>query len=299
MKFNEQIQLNKDNQLSQPEGGFEDGKGKETMGIDQIIKEIENIEKDTTLTSIQKTERTERLLENLKAQESLWQELSPKEKEIYKSLNPEERRGYLYLKSEERNKYLHLKPEERSFYLNYPQLRDRLLEGGIKLFEITIGSKSKEEIEKELEERNKIEDYDNPGQITFYDSAKELLNHQDFKVSPEKKELKLIKLSVADLGFPEGATWEEIIAKGQELGLELCPPETGPLFRLDYQELMGHDQPKEEYVAIAMNSIVNSGGYPQVFSADRGGSGKRYLGCGWAEPGNPFGADCAFLFVRK
>lgn len=290
--INEQLKLTK-NELSSGSGEFSDTKIKErdTKSTDEIIKKIKDINNDITLTSEVKIEKLGSLLENLKAQESLWQELSEEEKNIYKSLNPGERK-----------EYLNLDPEERDFYLKHPQLRDRLLEGKIKLLELTVGERNKEQIQKELDERGKITDYNNPDQITVGDIAQKLLNHPDFKISKEKKELKLTKLSVADLGFPDGAKFQEIIAKGKELGLELCPPEVGPLLRLNYQKLMGHDQPKGECIFIAMNPISVSSGssdYPSVFYVYRDDDGERYLYCDWANPDHHFDADFGFLFVRK
>jgi len=59
-----------------------------------------------------------------------------------------------------------------------------------------------------------------------------------------------VRLRVADLGFPEGAITREIIGserdrdlfghpapftggRGKQLGLKLCPPDTGPQLRLE------------------------------------------------------------------
>ena len=96
--INEQLKLTK-NELSSGSGEFSDTKIKErdTKSTDEIIKKIKDINNDITLTSEVKIEKLGSLLENLKAQESLWQELSEEEKNIYKSLNPGERKEYLNL----------------------------------------------------------------------------------------------------------------------------------------------------------------------------------------------------------
>lgn len=167
----------------------------------------------------------------------------------------------------------------------------------IEKFNMTIGERSKDQIQTELNERAKILDYNNPKQITNY--AQWMLDHQDFKISKEKKNIKLVKLSVTDLGFPNGATFKEIIDKGKEMGLDICPPEVGPLLRLDYEKLMGHDLPKNEWVAVAMNTINDSYGNPHVFFVDRYGDGKRYLRYYWAYSDSHFDSDDAFLFARK
>lgn len=175
-------------------------------------------------------------------------------------------------------------------YTKFPERR-------IDKFNMTIGERSKNQIQKELDERGKIEDNDNPNHIANY--AQWMLDHQDFKISKEKKDIKLIKLSVADLGFPNGATFKEIIDKGKEMGLEMCPPEVGPFLRLDYEKLIGHDQPQKEWIAVAMNTISDSDGGPRVFCVSRSGSGERCLEYDWAGPGSHFDSDNGFLFARK
>ncbi len=175
-------------------------------------------------------------------------------------------------------------------YTKFPEQR-------IEKFNLTIGEKSKKQIQQELDEREKIKDYNNPKQITNY--VQGLLNHENFKINPEKKELKLIKLSLTYLGFSNRATWKEIIAKGEELGLTLCPPEVGLLFRLKYQELMGYDQPKKEWVTIFMNPISDPDGHDQVFDVTRSDDGERNLYSHWAGPDGRFTTAHCFLFSRK
>lgn len=77
-------------------------------------------------------------------------------------------------------------------------------------------------------------------------------------------ELDLAVVSVAELGFPNGATRKEIYQKAQELGLELCPPEVGPQLRLQYQ-----NQPMGEWLLIGMKPIAGSDGYLKVFHVVR------------------------------
>jgi len=276
--FNEQNLINKNNNLSSSERGVVVDKDKKESGsVDSINQSLENIEKDATLTTLEKINKTQELLQQLKEQENLWQQLS----------------------EDEKNEYLKLNPEEKDFYLNYPQLRDKLLEKKIELFNMTIGERSKEQIQQELDERGKIEDYDNTKQITISSTAQELLDHSDFKISKEKKDLKLVKLSAADLGFSDRVTYKEIIDKGKEMGLDLCPAEVGPLLRLDYEKLMGHDQPKGDSIKVAMNIISDSKGAPRVFNVFRYGYGERYLRDDWARSGNLFDSGSVFLFARK
>lgn len=48
-------------------------------------------------------------------------------------------------------------------------------------------------------------------------------------------------------------------AEGQ-LGLELCPPELAPQYRLEYK-----DQPLDERLYVAMRPITSSDGEPRIF----------------------------------
>lgn len=94
------------------------------------------------------------------------------------------------------------------------------------------------------------------------DWAQDILN----KVEPlkQKEEINIVLFSVEQLGFSNGATLQEIYNKAKELGLELCPPQVGPEFRLNYK-----DQPNGEYLRIAMESISDSVDSPDLFEVGR------------------------------
>ncbi|MEK9157150.1 MAG: hypothetical protein AAB448_03420 [Patescibacteria group bacterium] len=131
-----------------------------------------------------------------------------------------------------------------------------------------------------------------------------LMESQEFKESihepPEYTKLKsleqmnFVRLSVGDLGFPNGATIQEIFAKAIALGLELCPPEVGPYYRLHYA-----NQPMNEYVYIGMNQIIDRPGRSDVFRVHCDHSGA-WLRRAWAEPAREWDADDQFVFrIRK
>lgn len=142
-------------------------------------------------------------------------------------------------------------------------------EGRIKRYEIEIGGKTVEELEKELQEKEfKISDY-----------AQEMMKSPDFTTSKKPEQANLVRLKVKDLGFESGATLEQIYAKAEELGLELCPPEVGPHLRLE----LG-DQPEGEYFCVSTKQISGSGGRPLVFDLNRGAGGQ-WLDARWADPG--------------
>lgn len=98
------------------------------------------------------------------------------------------------------------------------------------------------------------------------DWANDLL--KKITVCPIEVDAELVVASVADLGFPNGATRKEIYERAAELGLKLCPPEVGPQLRLQY-----NDQPGGEWLLVAMEPITDSHGRPDVFDVARGSDG--------------------------
>ena len=87
------------------------------------------------------------------------------------------------------------------------------------------------------------------------DWGKDSLQKTEF--SKESKEYDLVRFSVAQLGFPNGATTDEIYKKAEDLGLELCPAEVGPLLRLQSKI--------KDWTLIAMEQVTDRGGGPHVF----------------------------------
>lgn len=124
--------------------------------------------------------------------------------------------------------------------------------------------------------------------------ANDLLGKPAFALASEETEVKLVKTTVVELGFPEGATLEEIYARAKELGLELCPAEVGPELRLQYT-----DQPYGEWLTmIAMKPITDSRGRPGLFYVAHDGVG-RWLGAHFRFPGRFWHAADVFVFARK
>ncbi len=154
-------------------------------------------------------------------------------------------------------------------------------EGKIQKYYIQIGGKTKEELQTELEEKN----------INLSEWAKDLLNSKDFTTSKVIEGTDLVRLSVNDLGFPQGATTKEIYQRAKEYGLELCPAEVGPHLRLQYRI--------SDWTLIAMKQITGRGGYPSVFYMDRGAVGL-WLSTSDARPSRGWSSDGWFVFrLRK
>ena len=93
------------------------------------------------------------------------------------------------------------------------------------------------------------------------DWANDILGKPAFTASQQETEVDLVVATVAELGLTEGGQYKDICARAVEMGLELCPAEVGPALRLVYD-----DQPKGEWLIIAMEAITNSDGYRYVFA---------------------------------
>ena len=104
------------------------------------------------------------------------------------------------------------------------------------------------------------------------------------------EEVTLIRLTVADLGFKSSATTDQIYERAQNLGLELCPADTGPNYRLKYR-----NQPLNEWIYMGMKQITDSGGDPDVFKLVRRDDGL-WLDDRWAIPGLEWSPNDKFVF---
>lgn len=130
------------------------------------------------------------------------------------------------------------------------------------------------------------------GGFRIGDWADDILGKPAFKAVAKETEVDLVKVTVAELGFKDGARRDQIYERAKQLGFELCPPEVGPQLRLQYR-----DQPNDEWVLVAMESIVDSGGGSGVFSVECDESGLWLHGY-WGRPGDVWGPACRWVFVR-
>lgn len=134
---------------------------------------------------------------------------------------------------------------------------------------------SSEKAEAELIKKN----------IYLSDWAKDILYKTEF--SQEKEKYDIVRFTVKQLGFPSGATTDEIYKKAQDLGLEFCPAEVGPHLRLQYRG--------NEWMFIAMEQITDRVGRPGVFGLDWYGA-RLGLGGDFAEPARRWNSDNGFVF---
>lgn len=143
---------------------------------------------------------------------------------------------------------------------------------------LTIGTKTKKEILKELE------------QFRVGDWAKDILGKVKFSKQPQ--ELELVIKKVSDFGFTTWTSIDDIYTAATKEGLELCPAEVGPYLRLAY------DQPKNEWLIIAMEAIRGSFGRLDVFSVGHDFDG-RWLDAHFGSPDDTWYPDCQFVFVSR
>lgn len=168
-------------------------------------------------------------------------------------------------------------PESIEIYTSFP-------EGKIGREILTIGGKTKDQLQNELKRQG----------INVSDYAESMMRNREFEVEKNPRKLALVRLTISTLGFERGATTDEIYAKAQSLGLELCPAEVGPSLRLKYK-----DQPLYEWLFIGMKQVADSGGGPDVFILDHDGDGL-WLDDYWASPDSRWRSGSAFVFsLRK
>ena len=91
--------------------------------------------------------------------------------------------------------------------------------------------------------------------------ANDILGNPAFNVATKETEVDLVIVSVAELGFKDGAKLKDIYTRAKEKGLQLCPNEVGPQLRLQYI-----DQLKGEWLVVGMEPIAVSGDDLRLFN---------------------------------
>ena len=125
------------------------------------------------------------------------------------------------------------------------------------------------------------------------DWANDILGKPKFKVAEKETEIDLVLVTVAELGFKNGATREQIYARAKELDLDLCPAEAGPQLRLQYK-----DQPNGEWLVVAMEPITDSVGGLYLFYVERSDS-DLWLHSYYVHPDDVWDAGARFVFSRR
>ncbi|MCC6639265.1 hypothetical protein IT409_01755, partial [Candidatus Falkowbacteria bacterium] len=143
----------------------------------------------------------------------------------------------------------------------WDNIEAKIENGDAKIHEIGIGGRSKDQLIHEIK---------NLGNEISKDALlmmEVMAQGEDFKASEKNQNqvLKIIELSVEDLGFSEKAFAAKVFERAVELGLQLCPAEIGPELRIKYQ-----NQKEGEDVYVGMMPIrIGYGQDALVFSVDR------------------------------
>ena len=120
----------------------------------------------------------------------------------------------------------------------------------------------------------------------------DIMGKPEFQAAVQKTEVDLVTLSVKGLGFPQGATREEIYIRAKELGLKLVPAEVGPQLRLEYQKQTNSEWPMDG------KKHIDSNGYPFVWIVKRVDGGQRWLYGIYGRADDRWGADYCWVFGR-
>lgn len=145
-----------------------------------------------------------------------------------------------------------------------------------------------------FKDTNKICEALKSSRLRISEYASDIMDKSDFTVEKTEKEVELVNVSVAEMGFKNGALYTKILNRAIELGLELCPPEAGPQLRLQYK-----DQPKNDWVMVAMEPIVDSAGDFCMFRVGRDGDGDQWLHIINGYTGHFWPGNVRFVFVCR
>mgnify|MGYP003553042351 FL=1 len=164
--------------------------------------------------------------------------------------------------------------------LGFPKIFQHISPEKLTLFSLTIGGKTPQQLEAELEARG----------FGISPEARFMMRSKGFTTEQQEEQITLVCIKVDDL-FYDGQqhTTEQLFSRAKELGLEACPAEVGPCLRLTYK-----DQPLYEWVNVAMKQITPPDRDPSVFGVERNDNGS-WLSDRWAPPDGNWGAGYEFV----
>lgn len=186
------------------------------------------------------------------------------------------------------NSKVYIGPLFEGIFKNYPNLEHTYTafpESKINKGKFETTGKKGSDLQIELE-----------GQIQYIsDDSKVMLQSPEFMISPAGEKISIVRLKVRDLfSDSKNHTFSEIIARADELGLDLLPHETGPDLLLNEET-----GPRFEWHNIAMKPIADRHGSPCVFILYRNDDGL-YLNSHWTKPDNQWDPDNGVVFrLRK
>lgn len=111
-------------------------------------------------------------------------------------------------------------------------------------------------------------------------------------IATQPQDVELVRVTVRELGFERATTLRDILARGENVGLKKCVPEVGPQLRRAYK-----DQPKGEWLWVAMDPVTDSNGFPRIFNVFENG-GKLWLDTNYFNLDDKFVPDDEFVFSK-
>lgn len=184
----------------------------------------------------------------------------------------------------------HLPAHVEHIYTSFP-------EGHIRKETLSIGDRSAEELAAMLTAKNaqgkQLFQIDSDGESMLRNNEQFIapVNERHRRLKGKEERIELLRLRVSDLGFLDAVPLEAVYNRAKSMGLELCPPETGPYYRLLHM-----NQPFEDRCDIAMDPIRTSDDTPLLFAIQHGDDGP---GIGLSYGANPkvrFAPEDPFLF---
>ena len=131
-------------------------------------------------------------------------------------------------------------------------------------------------------------------QINVLGYAIDMIKNADFTISSEPINIDTVRLPVRALGLTGTPTMDQIYARADQFGLEVCPSELGV-----HKRFKDTNQPMGDWEYIAMKQIADRGGDPGVFRLVRVEVGI-WLYYRWARPADRWDPESRFVFaVRK
>jgi hypothetical protein len=161
---------------------------------------------------------------------------------------------------------------------------------------VRVGGMSKDELLAELRGRG----------IELNEAAQRLFGHDSFSTAKARSHLETVELSVADLGYPQGATMAQVQDRAVKVGLSLCPLELGPHLRLQFlDQPEGYDGfPPSQHrappgsITVASQQLAADDDIPKGFYLRRI-SGILWLRGYWSGPDHVWSPEDRLVFSRS
>jgi hypothetical protein len=142
--------------------------------------------------------------------------------------------------------------------------------------------------------------------VQLNQAAKALFKDRRFTTLSTSKVIEITSLSVADLGFREGATYEQLVARAMDSRLVECPLELGPHLRLQF---CGQSEGSDGFpvtqkrappgsISIASSPLDDTDETPKGFYL-RCISGVMWLRGYWSWPGHIWSPEDVLVFCRS